>query len=108
MRKPPFLFTERPMNLWKKLSRPANTRKRDGNRRFRPAVEALEDRRVMTIAWVNPTGGVWDDPGNWFDPVAMVHRVPNNLDNVSWGLPGETLTVVNNGGCANFSLGAFS
>src|SRR5687767_1660427 len=75
---------------------------------FRPTLEGLEDRRLLTILWDSPTGGNWDDPGNWWDPVLMGHRLPNAFDDVSFSLPGETLTVVTGGLCADFSLGASS
>src|SRR5262245_60342738 len=83
-----------------------------GRRRRRPVVRpqraALEAPWVPAIVWINPHGGAWDDPNNWQDPVTLQHRVPHSGDDVSWALAGETLTVVNSGGCRSFTLGASS
>src|SRR5262245_48927314 len=44
----------------------AQNRHRPGYKRFRPALELLEDRTLPSVVnWTNPNGGDWDTPGNW-------------------------------------------
>src|SRR5262245_57683687 len=101
----PFFGALHPLCLRRRASSPP-ARLRHPLRR--PQLEALEDRSVPAIVWVNPHGGIWDDPNNWQDPVTQQHRLPHSGDDVSWGLANETLTVVNAGSCRNFTLGVSS
>src|SRR5262245_53251645 len=51
---------------------------RGGPGRFRPRLEALEDRRLpATVAWISPGGGAWEAVRNW-----STGRLPGPTDDV--------------------------
>jgi len=80
--------------VWKQKlsSRIAPGGKRHGYDRFkfRPRFEQLEDRTMLSIAWVNPNGGDWDTSSNWFD--GSINRLPISTDDVLINTSGITVT----------------
>ncbi len=50
-------------------------------------LEELEDRLVLSVSWINPSGGDWDTPSNW-----NADRVPTATDDVVVDTPGITIT----------------
>jgi hypothetical protein len=71
---------------------------------FRPRVEALEDRTLLSIAWTAPAPGEWTNSDNWTDNFGN-HRVPGFNEDVA--LPPErgTYTVSSPGGvCQDLSF----
>jgi RHS repeat-associated protein len=55
--------------------------------RKRPLLEVLEDRLVLSVSWINPSGGDWDTASNWSDD-----RVPTATDDAVVNLAGITIT----------------
>src|SRR5262249_37894324 len=61
---------------------------RQGRGRFRPGLELLEPRTLLTtLPWINPSSGDWDTPGNW-----DAGRVPNSSDDVVINTAGITVS----------------
>lgn len=57
--------------------------------RFRPKVEGLEDRWVMTaVHWINPAAGFWADPASW-----STGAVPGPDDDVVLDAPGDVTVI---------------
>jgi hypothetical protein len=44
---------------------------------YRPGLLHLESRELLSVSWLRPVGGDWDDPANWAGG-----RVPNSNDDV--------------------------
>lgn len=100
-----FDFVERSQS---RLGRPrASAVRRNADWRFRPSLEALEDRRQLSIVWDGPASGAWENSSNWLDTATLVHRLPNAFDDVSV-TPGVTVTVAATGACADFALSSSS
>ena len=55
--------------------------------RNRPFLEELEDRLVLSITWINPSGGDWDLASNW-----DADRVPTATDDAVINMAGITVT----------------
>jgi hypothetical protein len=67
--------------------KPSRT-KRDNRSSFKPTLEALEERALLsTVSWINPSGGDWDTPSNWSS-----NAVPGANDAVVINLPGAIVT----------------
>ncbi len=50
--------------------------------------------REPTVVWVNPAGGMWEEPSNWLDVSSQVARVPIATDDVQIDVPGDaTITL---------------
>lgn len=65
-------------SLWRRLSGGSWSPRPLRGRRFRPSVEALEDRYLLVNRfWVGLTDGLWSAPANW-NPAG----IPQNVDNV--------------------------
>src|SRR5437879_3477143 len=50
-------------------------------------LEALEDRNLFSVNWINAAGGDWSTPGNW-----STNALPGPNDDVVITLPGITVT----------------
>jgi len=71
-----------------RLSRRGRSTTRRRNQRFRPKLQALEDRFApATISWTNPLGGNWGTPSNW-----DANRVPTASDDVIINQTGISIT----------------
>jgi hypothetical protein len=69
-------------------------------RRFRPAVEPLEDRTLLDAAhWINPAGGDWNTPSNW-----SINRLPAAGDDVFIDVPGDVTITYSGNSSAIHSL----
>src|SRR5262245_36065988 len=93
------------MSLLNLLSR---IRRRSAKRRrktaaFRPRIEALEDRTLLSIAWVADMPGEWSDPTNWIDDLGN-HRVPGPGDDVALPASLGTYTVSAPSACRSLSF----
>ncbi len=80
-----------PLSYLRKLLLVGNTPKasRGLPGRFRPQVESLEDRWVLTtVHWINPTGGFWSDPAGW-----STGAVPGPGDDVVLDAPGDVSVI---------------
>jgi len=79
----------------KRLAKTRKTpdRKLFGQRRFRPRLEALEDRTLLaaSITWTSTVSGDWSNAANWTDS-SSVHRLPKSTDDVLINQPGVTVT----------------
>jgi hypothetical protein len=59
------------------------------HRRYRVALEMLEDRLTLsTVHWTNSSGGDWDTPGNWSTGTTLL----GPGDDVIIDMPGVTVT----------------
>ncbi len=80
-----------PLSYLRKLLLVGNTPKvsRGLPGRFRPQVESLEDRWVLTtVHWINPAGGFWSDPAGW-----NTGAVPGPGDDVVLDTPGDVSVI---------------
>ncbi len=60
-------------------------------RRYKPRLEALEDRTLLaTVTWVGGSGD-WDNAANWRDD-QMVNRLPTSADDAVIDVSGITVT----------------
>jgi hypothetical protein len=47
--------------------------------------------REPTIVWINPAGGMWEEPSNWLDVSTQVARLPTATDDVQIDVPGDAM-----------------
>src|SRR5712692_8174390 len=60
--------------------------------RFRPNLEALEDRAVpSTVNWIGGSGN-WNDASHWLDADTMTNHVPTAGDDAAINLAAITVT----------------
>ena len=81
-------------------------RRRDGARRgraFRPLLEPVEVRALLSVTWINPAGGDWDTASNWSDD-----QVPTSADAVQINISDITVTHTSNTSDAVGSLSVAS
>ncbi len=63
---------------------------RKGNH-FRPSVDPLESRQLLSVNWTSPTSGSWDVASNW-----STNTVPGPGDDVDIDVAGVTVTIGSN------------
>jgi hypothetical protein len=52
-----------------------------------PLLERLEDRLLPALVqWINPNGGDWDNPANWYDQSTGTNHVPGPGDDANIGV----------------------
>src|SRR5262245_15918066 len=60
-------------------SSPTTRRNRGRASRYRPCLEALEDRCTpATFTWTGAASNLWSDPGNWAGGAVPVSSGPSN------------------------------
>jgi len=57
---------------------------------FRPMLEILEDRTLLSVSWISTQSGFWDVGSNW-----STGQAPTASDDVTINQPGVTVTVRN-------------
>src|SRR5262249_24780095 len=93
------------MSLLNLLSR---IRRRSAKRRcktatFRPRIEALGDRTLLSIAWVADQPGEWSDPSNWLGGLPRP-QLPGAGDDVALPAFSGTYTVSAPSVCRSLSF----
>jgi hypothetical protein len=59
---------------------------------FKPWLQVLEDRTLLsTVNWIGGSGN-WNDPTHWLDAMTMLNHVPTASDDAVIGLAGVTVT----------------
>src|SRR5262245_22506921 len=86
--------SSKPLNS--RLRRHRRSRRKIGNKSFRPRWELMEDRMLLaTMSWANAVGGDWDAASNWVNASNPSDRhVPTSADDATIPYAGITVTHV--------------